>query len=181
MIAWAKSKNGFTLVELLIVIVIIAILAAITAVAYNGIQGRARDSQRQGDIKTLAKALEMYYIDNNQYPSCSGSGSTTINTSWCTTADGSWALLTSKLVPKYISAMPRDPVSTPNANVETPVGYNYAYFSGSYCGVAPFQVYILVYRFEATAQSDTLDGACTTPTLGPYGAGNSSNYRVTKS
>ena len=41
-----KRRTGFTIVELLIVIVIIAILAAITIVAYNGLQQRARDSQR---------------------------------------------------------------------------------------------------------------------------------------
>ena len=37
-----KTKSGFTIVELLIVIVVIGILAAITIVAYNGIQSRAR-------------------------------------------------------------------------------------------------------------------------------------------
>lgn len=40
-----KNKNGFTIVELLIVIVVIGILAAITIVAYNGIQNRAQDTK----------------------------------------------------------------------------------------------------------------------------------------
>ncbi|MCA9336117.1 prepilin-type N-terminal cleavage/methylation domain-containing protein, partial [Candidatus Saccharibacteria bacterium] len=48
---WAKNKKtGFTIVELLIVIVVIAILAAITIVAYNGIQQRSRDSIRKSDL-----------------------------------------------------------------------------------------------------------------------------------
>ncbi|MCA9336234.1 prepilin-type N-terminal cleavage/methylation domain-containing protein, partial [Candidatus Saccharibacteria bacterium] len=42
--------SGFTIVELLIVIVVLAILAAITIVAYNGIQQRSRDSIRKSDL-----------------------------------------------------------------------------------------------------------------------------------
>ena len=58
-----KQRSGFTLVELLIVIVVIAILASISIVAYQGIQSRARDSQLLQDVKTIAKAMEMYYAD----------------------------------------------------------------------------------------------------------------------
>jgi prepilin-type N-terminal cleavage/methylation domain-containing protein len=67
---WAKHKQqtGFTIVELLIVIVVIGILAAITIVAYNGIQGRARDSARIAKLKSIAKSIELYKIDNGQYP-----------------------------------------------------------------------------------------------------------------
>lgn len=63
-----KTKSGFTIVELLIVIVVIAILAAISIVAYNGIQSRARDAGRIQKIKDIAKAIELYKIDNGQYP-----------------------------------------------------------------------------------------------------------------
>lgn len=67
---WAKQKQtGFTIVELLIVIVVIGILAAITIVAYNGIQQRAKEAERQSDITAVAKALELYYVDNGRYPS----------------------------------------------------------------------------------------------------------------
>lgn len=66
---WAKNKQiGFTIVELLIVIVVIAILAAITIVAYNGIQNRANDTAIQNDLKSLAKKLELYNVDNGVYP-----------------------------------------------------------------------------------------------------------------
>ncbi len=60
--------QGFTIVELLIVIVIIAILAAITVVAYNGIQGRANDSIIQADLSNNSKQIEFYKIDNGQHP-----------------------------------------------------------------------------------------------------------------
>ena len=51
------TQSGFTIVELLIVIVVIAILAAITVVAFNGIQGRAQTSKINSDFSTLSKAI----------------------------------------------------------------------------------------------------------------------------
>ena len=64
---WAKKKQaGFTIVELLIVIVVIAILAAITIVAYNGVQQRARDARRATDLSNIAKALQRWSIETGQ-------------------------------------------------------------------------------------------------------------------
>lgn len=55
---WAKhAQKGFTIVELLIVIVVIAILAAITIVAFSGIQDRARQSKINSDLGMLEKAI----------------------------------------------------------------------------------------------------------------------------
>lgn len=55
---WAKQKQaGFTIVELLIVVVVIAILAAITIIAYNGIRDRAIQSKIRTDISQLEKAI----------------------------------------------------------------------------------------------------------------------------
>ncbi len=47
---WANKSRGFTIVELLIVVVVIAILAAITIVSYNGISRQAKNSALQSDI-----------------------------------------------------------------------------------------------------------------------------------
>lgn len=178
---YKHKRSGFTIVELLIVIVVIAILAAISVVAYNGIQQRGRDSQRSSDVKTIAKALEMYYVDHGRFPT--GSGSTTINNGWSITADSSWANLRAILVPEYISNLPSDPTSTPGANVQT-TGYNYAYYadgSGYYCSTTPSQMYILLYRLEASSKTDTLIGNCAT-SAPPYSLyySSPSNYRVTK-
>ena len=57
--------------ELLIVIVVIAILATISIVAFNGVQARARDAQRQTDLSNVAKAMKMYKIDKGGYPNTS--------------------------------------------------------------------------------------------------------------
>lgn len=65
---WAQDKKGFTIVELLIVIVVIGILAAISIVAYTGIQQQARDSERATDMAALQKMVEAYYVNHGQYP-----------------------------------------------------------------------------------------------------------------
>ena len=67
MVKHTKSR-GFTIVELLIVIVIIAILAAITLVAYNGITNRAHASASKTAAETLAKKIEVYNAANGAYP-----------------------------------------------------------------------------------------------------------------
>lgn len=66
----AQSQSGFTIVELLIVIVVIAILAAITLVAYNGIQQSARLATLQSDLTNNAKLLETSKTSSatDQYP-----------------------------------------------------------------------------------------------------------------
>lgn len=63
-----KKQKGFTIVELLIVIVVIAILAAITIVTFQGVQARALDSQKAAMAKNIATALDLYFADNNRYP-----------------------------------------------------------------------------------------------------------------
>lgn len=66
---WANKKSGFTIVELLIVIVVIAILAAITIVAYNGIRQRSELSAMQSTISQATKKIQLYAVDNaEQYP-----------------------------------------------------------------------------------------------------------------
>lgn len=64
-----KNKNkGFTIVELLIVIVVIAILATLVIVTFTGIQQKARDSQRQTDINALDSHVEAFFAQNGAYP-----------------------------------------------------------------------------------------------------------------
>lgn len=67
-VAQLKNKTGFTIVELLIVVVVIAILAAITIVAFNGIQQRAQASSAKSASVQAYKKLEAYRVDNSAYP-----------------------------------------------------------------------------------------------------------------
>ena len=66
------NQKGFTIVELLIVIVVIAILAAISIVAYTGVQENARKTQRAADAKVVADAINAYYAEEGSWPSTSG-------------------------------------------------------------------------------------------------------------
>jgi prepilin-type N-terminal cleavage/methylation domain-containing protein len=67
-IMWAKQK-GFTIVELLIVIVVIGILAAISLIAYNGIQNRSENTKTTQAVAHYAKIISSYAVSNNVYPS----------------------------------------------------------------------------------------------------------------
>jgi len=71
------NTRGFTIVELLIVVVIIAILAAITIVAYNGITQRAANAKTSQALTSWIKTLNIYKGDKSAWPaasSCLGSG-----------------------------------------------------------------------------------------------------------
>jgi prepilin-type N-terminal cleavage/methylation domain-containing protein len=63
-----KKERGFTIVELLIVIVVIAILAAIVIVAYNGIQNRAKTQSAQSAAANMQKKIEAYNAATGSYP-----------------------------------------------------------------------------------------------------------------
>lgn len=59
--------KGFTIVELLIVVVVIAILAAITVVAYNGITASANDSRMRTEAKSFEKVLSIRHVEHGGY------------------------------------------------------------------------------------------------------------------
>lgn len=63
-----KNKKGFTIVELLIVIVIIGILATLVIVTFTGIQQKGRNTQRTTDIKALNGYIESFYAEYGFYP-----------------------------------------------------------------------------------------------------------------
>lgn len=67
-----QFQKGFTIVELLIVIVVIGILAALVLNTFSGVQRRARDTERQTDVNSIATQLEVYYNDNGGYPVLTG-------------------------------------------------------------------------------------------------------------
>ncbi len=68
MVSLKNKSKGFTIVELLIVIVVIGILATLVIVTFTGIQQKARNSQRQTDINAIDSHVEAFYADKGFYP-----------------------------------------------------------------------------------------------------------------
>lgn len=68
MVSLKQRQSGFTIVELLIVIVIIGILATLVIVTFSGVQQKARDSERKTDINAVAGQLEAFYANKGYYP-----------------------------------------------------------------------------------------------------------------
>lgn len=83
-----RQPSGFTIVELLIVIVVIAILAAVTVVAYNGIQASANNSSTIAKASQFVKLIEGYRAANSGTAPFSGSNVCMTKDNLCTAADG---------------------------------------------------------------------------------------------
>lgn len=118
-----KTSSGFTIVELLIVIVVIGVLATITIVAYNGIQTRARDTTRASDIAAIRKALDLYRASNDRYPAHTGIGSNGpvgftgrygTSYTYSVATNGSW--LNNLVSSGIITKAPIDPINDSNHN-----------------------------------------------------------------
>jgi prepilin-type N-terminal cleavage/methylation domain-containing protein len=66
-----RYKPGFTIIEVIIVVVVIGILVSLGVVAYSRVQADTRDKERAADISVIADALEQYYSENSGvYPGC---------------------------------------------------------------------------------------------------------------
>ncbi len=88
-----ELRRGFTIVELLIVIVVIGILAAIVIVAYSGIQQRARNTQTISAAHAYITAFQGYVAQNGSYPPVASGGYWCLGQEavFCTAATSTWA------------------------------------------------------------------------------------------
>lgn len=100
-----NAQKGFTIVELLIVIVVIGILAAIVIVAYNGVQNSARDSNNKTDAVSLAKVAEAINADKGWYPGGTGDAAVTSTATLLTSfGQSSTAKLPSGVTVTYLAS-----------------------------------------------------------------------------
>jgi len=95
-----KKNSGFTIVELLIVIVVIGILAAITIVSFNGVSGRAQIATLKSDLKNGSTQLGIYNTENGAYPSTGGDLKKSSTTSLQYTASNNGYCLAASLTSK---------------------------------------------------------------------------------
>lgn len=147
-----KSKKGFTLVELLVVITILAILMTIGIAVYSGVQKNARDLRRKSDLRSIKIALELFYQANGKYP---------VVPTWVnSTATQPWI---PGLTTDYVSQLPKDPF---NSGTTTPwttaSSYVYAYFSipaGGYASCPNYpegQFFLLVAQLENKSDGENV-------------------------
>ncbi len=110
-----QSERGFTIVELLIVIVVIGVLAAIVIVAYAGITNKSKSSKAQANAAQLQKVVEAFNADKGYYPALAASGTDSIGTYNGTTR-----------APSGVTIIPDNAGGTlvTASNGETTVGYS---------------------------------------------------------
>ncbi len=139
-----KNKNlGFTLIELLVVISIIGLLSTFAIISLDNARKKARDGKRAADIKQLQTALDLYFNDNDQYPS---------------SADVIFpGILTVALTPTYISKIPADPNTS---------GTPYHYYTASQ---NPAAFYAIRIGFETKTACYVCGGAICTAGTGWWG------------
>lgn len=152
------KQRGFTIVELLVVIVVIAILATISVVAYSGIQHRARDAQRLHDMNTIAKALEIYKLQTGEYPVANDNSTFGWEISSVNPDNFLNDLKTSGVMPK----VPVDPVNTGNYNQSTSRIYAYYRYPAGHGGCdasrGPFYILLAVWDGESIWRSPSAPG-----------------------
>ena len=103
-------KKGFTLVELLIVIIIIAVLAAIAIPKFSNSSTRSKESSLRANLKLVRNAIDLFRADTNAYPA-DMAGLTTSTTSGLNTAAAKCTIAATDWRGPYLQTVPVDPVS----------------------------------------------------------------------
>ncbi|MGC9968157.1 MAG: prepilin-type N-terminal cleavage/methylation domain-containing protein [Minisyncoccia bacterium] len=116
-----KKRQGFTLIEILIVVAIIAILASVVLVGLGPTQQAGRDARRLSDIRQVQNALELFYNKCGYYPGNVSGGACSTAAPSPATWTGFGSMLTAAGI--GVSAIPGDPSSNRS--------YGYAYNSGN--------------------------------------------------
>jgi type II secretion system protein G len=123
------GRQGFTLIEILVVATIIGVLSVAGVTSYTSINKRARDVKRKSDLEQVRSALEMYRTEMGYYPNPGSSSFVTLAS--LDPGDGS-----GPLIPKYLPAVPTDPKSTTGTTIPyyySRIGSGPTYYSYCIC------------------------------------------------
>ena len=150
-----QKSRGFTIVELLIVIVVIAILAAISMAVYGNISAKARDNVRKQDMATIKKALLAYDVEHGGVRATTRlpryNPTTSTRGGWDASVDAGWL---SFLRADY-GEMPRDPVNAMDSATNDPnIGSLHRVYS-YYCYENSGDPYV---RFNYNSENGTRGG-----------------------
>jgi len=94
---WYKRREGFTLIELMIVMAIIVILAGIATALYTNSMQRSKEAVLKSDLFRMRDAIDQYYADKNKYPTS----------------------LEALVTEKYLRAIPVDPITNSSDTWQT--------------------------------------------------------------
>ncbi len=111
-----NNKKGFTLIELLVVIAIIGLLSTLSVVALNNARQKSRDAKRVSDIKQVQTALELYFVDQNGYPSTSVTLGPGTGTTAMSLTSGSGFVIGTGGGTTYMGQVPANPTPATTAN-----------------------------------------------------------------
>lgn len=136
-------RRGFTLLELIVVIVILSMLAGTVAPRVSQRIAAARDARRLQDIHAVRDAIEQYYLDTGAYPAANANAT---YGGWDVSHDGNFiAVLTQS---GYLREQPVDPLNTDTHHYRY-----YVYSAGAYSCVGPGPFYVLGVRAFETADA----------------------------
>jgi type II secretory pathway pseudopilin PulG len=107
-----RRQGGFSVLELLLIVVVIGLLAAVVVSTYAGIRRNQRNQERRRDVQDIYQLLEAYDVENGKYPTLANMNSNT------------W--LTANLKTLNPESL-RDPSSKSYALVSAPAKNAYAY------------------------------------------------------
>jgi prepilin-type N-terminal cleavage/methylation domain-containing protein len=131
-----KNKKGFTLIELLVVIAIIGLLATLAVVALGNARQKSRDAKRVSDIKQIQTALELRFVEEDNYPTEATRVSLGAGSEVCLDGTNGFAAAGCSGGATYMGLVPRDP----SAPLATPApcdgtgdvtGCDYGYISAA--------------------------------------------------
>lgn len=169
----SDRRAGFTIVELLIVIVVIAILATISIVAYNGVQQRVRDTKRKDDIAKIAKAFQLWAADTGKGFDTINAGSGGVALGWFDSSYAPYDSVASVLInSKYLNTSVVDPINKKTA------GESYAYMIVP-CNYTTDPQRIMLARLEvppSLSVADQLGVTCSGSTYTSYTTTYGMNY-----
>ena len=138
-----SHRSGFTLLELIVVIVILGMLAGAVAPRVSQRIAAARDARRLQDVQAIRDAVEQYYLDNGAYPAANTNST---YGGWDVSHDGNFISVLTR--GGYLRQDASDPLNTATHHYRY-----YVYSAGSYSCVGPGPYYVLGIRAFETPQA----------------------------
>lgn len=114
----ANAPRAFTLIEIIVVVALLGLIASAILASLTDAQREARDKRRIADLKSIEQALQLYYSENNAYPTESSGANGNMSTN----------AVFKTLMQKHIAGTPIDPTGIGNAT------YYYYYDGNHNCG-----------------------------------------------